>query len=959
MYERLSAKEREERALAYWAEHRVFERSIEERPKEKPYAFYDGPPFATGLPHYGHMVGSVLKDVVPRFWTMRGYRVPRVWGWDCHGLPIENIIEKELNLGSRKAIEAFGIAAFNDACRSKVLEYAGEWKKVIHRLGRWVDMENAYHTMDRSYMESVWWVFKSLWEKGMIYEGWRPMHICPRCATTLSASEVSSTYQDVDDIAVTVRFPLVDDPSTALLAWTTTPWTLPANQLLAVGADITYVKVRQGNGYVVVAEDCVANIVEGEAEIVERISGRDFVGRKYIAAFPYFANENGFRVVTADFVATGEGTGIVHIAPGFGEDDFAVGDREGLDMIRHITIDGTFIPEVTDFAGKGARASNGAIVEWLAGNGRIYRTAKIKHSYPVCWRCDTPLLNYATGSWFVAVSRIREDLLKNNEQISWVPESMKDGRFGMWLSGARDWSISRNRYWGAPLPVWRADDGDVLVFGSAQELEEACGQNVPDLHKQFVDALVVRKNGKEYRRVSEVLDCWFESGSMPYGQVHYPFEHKEDFEAAFPAEFIAEGQDQTRGWFYTLHVLSTILFGKPAFRHVVVNGIVLAEDGKKMSKKLKNYPDPMQVIESYGADALRAYLMSTPVTRAEMLRFSELGVKEISNKLLGTLGNIVSFYRLFVRGVPHDVDREARHVLDCWALARVERAVGEATSAMEQYEISAALRVLQECVTDMSQWYVRRSRDRFKADGSADMAAAARTLFEVLDMLARALAPFVPFMAEHVWQEVHEERTGKSVHLAAWPHDGVTGESEHVLGTMAAVRAVVSRALEARQTAKLPVRQVLQTLTIGQASWFRAQCGADMAAYTTMIAEEVNVLEVVWVDEEGSGEVPVTLDTVLTPDLVRRGLARETIRTANDLRKAAGLTIHHTVELFWESASEEAAAMWVEHGGDIAKRVHASKVSQGSLEQASHVSEPMGGDAAMRIGLRVVSMHAE
>ncbi|MEK7094947.1 MAG: isoleucine--tRNA ligase [Patescibacteria group bacterium] len=934
MQERLSAKEREEKVLAEWEANRIFERSVEERPSDKSYVFFDGPPFATGLPHYGHIVASTMKDVVPRFWTMRGRRVERVWGWDCHGLPIENIVEKELDLGTRQRIEAFGVKEFNDACRSKVLEYAKEWKVVMRRLGRFVDMEHAYHTMDKSYMESVWWVFKSLHDKGMLYEGFRPIHICPRCATTLSASEVGQNYTDLTDIAVTLKFGDAGEPGTSFLAWTTTPWTLPGNMLLAVNPELDYIRVSQ-NGEKYILAESRKEMLDGQFEVIEKIKGSVLVGKKYEPLFPYFKDRAGaFRVVAADFVATDEGTGIVHIAPGFGEEDFEVGKREGLELIRHITIDGTFTGEVSDFAGKRARESDTKIIEWLAGKGRVYKTAPITHSYPLCWRCDTPLLNFATASWFVSVSKIRDELLKNNESIHWVPENMKHGRFGAWLEGARDWSVSRNRYWGTPLPVWKSEDGELLVLGSIEELEEASGKKVEDLHKQFVDNLILAKNGKTFRRIPEVLDCWFESGSMPYAQIHYPFENRERFMAGFPAEFIAEGQDQTRGWFYTLHVLSTILFNGPAFKNVIVNGIVLAEDGRKMAKKLKNYPDTMEVIDRYGADAVRLYLMSSSVVRAENLHFSEAGVKEISNKLLGTLENVLSFYKLFVREKPALSDGKSSAVLDKWVMARLAKTVSAVTDAMEGYELSSAAREIQEFVTDLSQWYIRRSRERFRGEDLNDKNAASRTLYETLETVSKIIAPFAPFMAEHIWKEIGAE--GDSVHLSKWPEATVIDCG--VLQDMEEVRALVSLALDERMKANISVRQTLNKLTVKT----RANISDD---YLDIIKDEVNVLEVASAD----GERAVELDTALSPELLRLGLLRELIRQTNDLRKRAGLTVGDIITLHI-AGGEEVIRTIEEHEKELIRKTGAKAIVR-SLDGASKTGEIEAGGGKIQIGI--------
>ncbi|EKE18565.1 MAG: hypothetical protein ACD_9C00293G0001, partial [uncultured bacterium] len=627
-----SLPEMEKEILKFWSENKIFEKSLEIRKESQDYTFYDGPPFATGTPHYGHLVGSAMKDVVPRYWTMRGFHVERKWGWDCHGLPIENIVEKELGSKAKSEIEKLGVEKFNDLCRSKVLEYVDEWKVVINRMGRWADMENAYKTMDLPYMESVWWVFKELWDKGLIYEGYRSMHVCPRCETTLSQQEVSEGYMDVKDLSVIAKFELEDEPGVSVLAWTTTPWTLIGNVALAVNPDIDYVYVEtclpvrqavnvQTDGefkdeLFIVAKDRVGEIFKDKKiQIVREVSGAQLIGKKYKPVFDYYNNpetenfENGWKIVGGSFVGAEDGTGIVHIAPAFGEDDLNLGKENNLPFIQHVGMNGIIKPEATDFAGLNVKPSDDRsstdveIIKYLAKKGTLFAKEKYEHSYPHCWRCDTPLMNYATSSWFVKVSEIKSDAIELAKEIHWSPENIKEGRFGKWLEGARDWSISRQRFWASVIPVWKCECGEIKVFGSVGELEAASGQEIDDLHKHVVDKIVFpcTKCNAQMQRVPDVLDTWFDSGSMPYAQQHYPFENTEKFDQNFPAEFIAEGVDQTRAWFYYLHIIATAIKRSPAFKNVIVNGIVLAEDGKKMAKKLKNYPDPMLMFDKYGA----------------------------------------------------------------------------------------------------------------------------------------------------------------------------------------------------------------------------------------------------------------------------------------------------------------------------------------------------------------------
>ena len=980
-----NANQEEQKVLAFWDKDKTFEKSVAERSEKKPYVFYDGLPFATGLPHYGHIVASTMKDVVPRYFTMRGYRVERRWGWDCHGLPIENIIEADLNLKTKKDIENFGIAKFNEACRATVLRYAKEWKKTIHRLGRWVDMENDYKTMDPSYMESVWWVFKQLWDRELIYKGYKAMHICPRCVTTLSNFEVTQGYKDVKDLAVTAKFKIV--PSTKsktafehlpgpfyYLAWTTTPWTLPGNVLLALGHDIEYVLVSIDGeeGHYVVARDRAETVLVGKQwKEVGRFKGAELTGLSYEPLFPYFKDTpNAFRTVVADFVTTTDGTGIVHIAPAFGEDDFAVGKAEEIPLVQHVTMEGKFIPAVKDFADMDVKPKDDLtkadveIIKWLAHNGKLFAKEKVQHSYPHCWRCDTPLLNYATTSWFVRVTELKDQLIKNNGPINWVPEHIKEGRFGKWLDGARDWAISRSRYWGTPLPVWEGPDGEIICVGSVDELESLTGQKVTDLHKHLIDHLTITKNGKVYRRIPEVLDCWFESGSMPYGQRHYPFENKKKFEASFPAEFIAEGQDQTRGWFYTLHVLATALTsGKkpaipsvkrsvPAFKNVVVNGIVLAEDGKKMSKRLKNYPEPELVIEKYGADAVRYYLMSSPVVEAEALNFSEAGVREVFSKLINTATNVLEFYTMFNDG--KYAKKTSNHALDRWVIAKLHVLVHEVTRHMERYELAQAARPILDFITELSQWYVRRSRDRFKDDDAADKSLALATLREVLTTLSKVMAPFTPFLAEKIFQTVTGEQ--KSVHLEMWPDFNKKLLTDVTLKQMVGVRKIVEYGLSLRAEAGIKVRQVLSSLEIGLSPLGKTEIGALDSGLLAIIADEMNIKEVKlvkkvalcknWLKKE-ENHITVALNTELTPALKKEGLAREVIRSINQLRKNQGLTIEDKVVVEYDTADTELASLFQEAHDEIAKNVLAKK-----MVAANNQGETLKiGDAELRVKL--------
>ncbi|RJQ35566.1 isoleucine--tRNA ligase [Candidatus Parcubacteria bacterium] len=909
-----TASQREEETLAFWNEKKIFEKSLQKKAPNGDYIFYDGPPFATGTPHYGHIVASVIKDAVPRYWTMRGYHVPRQWGWDCHGLPIENIVEKELGFKHKKQIVEMGVDKFNELCRSKVLTYADEWKKVIPRVGRWADMEKPYFTMSRDFMESVWWAFKQLYDKGLVYEDYRSMHICPRCETTLSQSEVTEGYKDVKDLAVTVRFKLKHPEKLGLtgnvylLAWTTTPWTLPGNVALAVGNDVAYRisrvviatatdKIQEARFETIIAS---TNLTIPGATEMRILKGADLVGLEYEPPFDYYVNdlnlknrENGWKVYPADFVTAEEGTGIAHEAPAFGADDWELSKKFNLPFVQHVAMDGTMKPEVTDFAGQDlsprakdipeeVREIDLTVAKFLETKGLLFTRDKYLHSYPHCWRCDTPLLNYATSSWFVKIEAQKQGLLKSAEPIRWSPEHIKRGRWGRWLEGARDWSISRQRFWASVIPIWRCEKcKQVRVFGSAAELEKVSDTKIDDLHKHIVDTIefACDKCDGRMKRIPDVLDTWFDSGSMPYGQAHYPFENKHAFDRAFPAQFIAEGQDQTRAWFYYLHVISTSIFGKSAFENVIVNGIVLAEDGKKMSKKLQNYPDPMGVVEKYGADALRLYLLASPVVGAENLNFSEKGVNEWKS-VLTRLENVLSFYQMYRGDTPHEPHEESTHLLDRWIIARLNQLDAEITTAMNVYDLARATRPIAPFVDDLSTWYLRRSRDRMK-DGEQD--AFATTLF-VLREFARVVAPFAPFIAEHLWQVLKREGDTESVHLEAWRMPTspgffarLFGKKENLIADMTTARAIVSKALEARDQTKIKVRQPLARLTIPADTTISED-------YFAIIADEVNVKKI---EKQGK---EILLDTNLTDELREEGIVRDAIRSVQDARKAAKMS---------------------------------------------------------------------
>ncbi len=1102
--EKSQTSKQEEEILKFWQKERIFEKTLQKKPKKGDFVFYDGPPFATGLPHYGHILAGVIKDAIPRYKTMQGFKVPRRWGWDCHGLPIENLIEKDLGLKTKKDIEEFGIGKFNQKAKNSVFLYRDEWKKIIPRTGRWVDMENDYKTMDFKYTESVWWVFKTLYEKGLIYKGKKSMHICPRCETTLSNFEVNQGYKDIKDISIIVKFPAKGQKNTFVLAWTTTPWTLPANVALAVNKNAKYAKVKvsdqDGNSfYVILAKDRIPfALKDKEYKVVEEFAGKELVGMEYLPVFDYYAKdenlknrEKGWKIYDAEFVTLDSGVGIVHIAPAFGEDDMRLQEKYSLPFVQHVLMDGKIKKEVSDFFGepvkpKGDHQSTDIkIIKWLSEKNFLFAKEKITHSYPHCWRCDTPLLNYATSSWFVAVEKIKDKILKNNKKINWIPEYIKEGRFGKWIQDAPDWSISRSRFWGAPLPVWVCENcGQMDVVGSVSELakksklknrykiirhgealsnkngivdsssdpknkltkkgekqvkdvakkiknidliisspfertkqtakiiakelgisqknvifddllgeintgifdkkpekeyhaffykkepktkkefeeyllrkfqkapkggenllmlkrrlkkfldktekqfegknilivsheyplwmlesifygyddKEAVRQKAKkksafienaevrninagklpldkdgylDLHRPYIDKILfVCKNcNKKAKRIDEVFDCWFESGSMPYGQAHYPFENKKSFERNFPAEFIAEGLDQTRGWFYTLLVLSTALFSKPTYKNVVVNGIILAEDGQKMSKRLKNYPDPQDIIDKYGADSLRYYLLSSPAVHADALNFSEKGVDEVHKKIVMRLKNVLNFYQPYKNDLLKKPVK-TKNVLDLWIQEELKNLNREVQKFMDKYELDKAVRPIEKFVEDLSLWYIRRSRVRFKKEGE-DKKSAVFTTNVVLKELAKICAPFMPFLAEEIYLSVGKDKL--SVHLEDFPKLSKK-INQSLINEMKKTRDIVSDALQKRAEAKIKVRQPLAKLKI------KSKIKKE---FIDLIKEEVNVKEV---EVDASLKENVVLDTNITEELKLEGMARDFIRSIQEERKAKKLT---------------------------------------------------------------------
>lgn len=848
----------EEKVIDFWKNEKILEKSILEGKKLPPFSFYDGPPFATGLPHYGHLLVGTIKDVVLRYKAMKGFQVSRRFGWDCHGLPVENEIEKAKGLSGASSIEAFGIDKFNEECRNIVLRYTGEWESTVLRFGRWVDFSDTYRTMDPPFMETVWWVFAELWRRGLIYEGYKVMPYSAKLGTPLSNFEAGENYKEVDDPSIVVALDLEDDENCSLLIWTTTPWTLPSNLAVMVHPEVEYLVLehKETKKRYIIAEQRAPAILKDVEKYQEvgRMKGQELAGKRYRPLFPFFFQfkEHGaFRVILDDFVQLDEGTGLVHSAPGFGEVDFYACQRAGIPVVCPVDQNGRFTDEVQPYQGRFVKDCDKEIIRELKSQGRILIHESIRHRYPFCWRSDTPLIYKAVSTWFVAVEKIKDRLLRANDAINWVPSHIKYGRFGRWLENARDWAISRNRYWGTPIPLWRSDDGECIVIESRKQLLELTGASPDDLHRHFIDNLTITKDGKVFRRINEVFDCWFESGSMPYAQLHYPFENQEKFAQLFPAEFIAEALDQTRGWFYTLTVLGAALFDSPAFKNVVVNGIVLAEDGTKMSKRLRNYPDPLDVVGKYGADAVRLYMLGSPVVHADDLCFSEAGVELVLRQVFLPLWNAVSFFVTYARiynWTPPSAFAHPKAEIDRWIVSVTSKLIAEVEEDLDKYDLSTASLRLQPFVDHLTNWYIRRSRRRFWSDeDSQDRREAFETLYRVLITFTKVAAPFSPFTMELVWQALRLPSDPESVHLSRYPEKDLFPRDCELEAAHEAAQLVVKLAHALRKSLKLKVRQPLSKAFIVTSDLNTRKL---LASVKGIIADEINVKEVDFSDDE-------------------------------------------------------------------------------------------------------------
>ena len=893
----------EEQIEEYWQKTDAFKKSVEARDSKQSYIFYDGPPFATGMPHYGHLLASTTKDLIPRYWTMKGYRVERVWGWDCHGLPIENMIEKKLEIkGGKKGIEALGIDKFNEACELEVLRLDKEWEKIISRLGRWVDFKNNYKTMDTSYMESVWWAFKQLAEKGLVYEGRKVILYCPRCSTPLSNFEIAmdNSYQEVTETGTTYKYPVIGEANTFLLAWSTTPWNKLATPALAVNPTLEYVKVKQGAEFYILAATTLSMLKDEPYEVVQHYTGQELEQLQFEPHYDFYpdrqANERIGVVVADPFVTAEEGTGIVTLAV-YGEDDYRVMLEHHIQRVEHVDEEGKLEAEVTPWAGMFILKANPLVNKDLADRGLIYRDDPHVHSVATCYRCGTRLYYAPLPAWFINVQKLRAELIAQNEHIKWFPKHLKYGRFLKGLENAPDWNISRSRYWGTPMPIWvgknQAGEIQRRVIGSIDELKQWAVNpdqvaNLTDIHRQFIDDIAVWIDDAKTiqgTRTPEVFDCWVESGSMPFASRHYPFANQAEFDQTYPAQFVSEYIAQTRAWFYCMHVISVGLFGKPAFQNALTTGTILAEDGSKMSKSKKNYPDPQILIDKYGVDSLRLYLMSSTVMKGENLNFSEKDVADIRRKVFVIWWNVFAFYQLHADTSAgfSKPKTTPQHVMDRWIVSRVHTLTAEVTKDLDGYDVVNASRRLMVFVDELSTWYLRLSRERLRAQDNQE---ASQVFGYVLYTLAQLFAPISPFFPEVVHQALEGDE--QSIHHTDWPTVCDANIDSELEKTMLEVKKAVEKAHSVRKDAGIKVRQPLASVTIN------SPVNSPSPEILNVMAQELNIKEIVW--QKGS-ELAVSLNTELTTELQAEGEARELMRSIQQLRKKAGCELHQKVSI--------------------------------------------------------------
>lgn len=969
----------EEEVLDFWQRAEIFKKSIIKDAPKGNYVFNDGPPFITGLPHYATLLPSIAKDVVPRYWTMKGYRVERIWGWDCHGLPAENKVEEQLGLKNKRDIEELGVDKFVDACRSYVNKGSEQWEWYINRIGRWVNMKNAYKTMDLKFMESVIWSFKKLYDTSFIYEGYRTSLHCPRCATPLSKFEITmdaGSYRDVTDKSIIVKFKIKNsseirkdigiDDNTYLLAWTTTPWTLPGNLALAVGNEIDYVKIKikneetNANDFYIIAKERLFEVIKNIGyEIVSNLRGSELIGLKYEPIYELnnekiIKSDKVYKLYTADFVTTEDGTGIIHIAPNFGEDDFQLGEKSGLPMIDLMDENGVYLESSGKWNGYYFKKANRDILLDLEKRGSIFSSFDFAHSYPFCYRCNTPLIYKTQKAWYLDVQKIKKRMLETNKEINWVPEYFKEGRFKNNIESAPDWCLSRSRYWGSPIPVWKCSNcNKIKVLGSIEEIEKLSGEKVKDLHRPDIDKHELKcECGSVMKRVKEVFDCWFESGAMPFAQFHYPFERQKDFKNMFPADFIIEYTGQLRGWFYYLHVLSNALFNSVSFKNVIVSGVLAGTDGRKMSKSFGNYPDPRATLGKYGSDALRMYFMNSPIMLGDDTSLSEIDIQDALRKNVIILWNVVKFYELFMSSSDKISTKDIsdkENILDVWILTRLNQLIKGVTENLEKYNLPGASRPISGFIDDLSTWYIRRSRDRFKGRNEKDKQAALATTKLVLTELAKVIAPFTPFIAEQIWQKVtrnHFKNEDKSAHLEKWPkiiNFKITG-FENILGEMEQVRNIIELGLAKRDEAGIKVRQPLQELKIKN-----YELKND---FKLLILDELNIKNIVC--EKGDGSISVELDTNITPKLKLEGIKREIVRLVNAARKDSRLSLEDRTKIFYSTDNELIINAIETFKGEILKDTLSNEIK--NIEDTADLKKVKVNGYFLKLGIKKSSL---
>jgi isoleucyl-tRNA synthetase len=930
MFEEVSTRanfpELEKEVRRFWKEKDVFARSVKQREGKPAFIFYEGPPTANGLPGIHHVLARAIKDLFPRYKTMRGFYSERKGGWDTHGLPVEIEVEKQLHLNGKQDIERFGVEAFNKLCRESVFKYIGEWSEMTEQMGFWVDLEHAYRTYNSSYIESVWWILKQLWDNQLLYEGFKVVPYCPHDMTPLSSHELGlpgGYKDDVEDPSIYVKFELEDEPKTYFLAWTTTPWTLPGNVALAVGLDIPYVRVRQRDERYILAKARLS-ILQGEYEIEADVDARSLLGKRYKPLYRYLIPEQpAFYVVDADFVSVADGTGIVHTAAAYGVDDLELCQQKGIPIRHVVDLQGRFRPEVEPFAGMFVKKADPKIIEDLQQRHLVYRSETIRHTYPFCWRCGSPLLYYAVTSWFIKTTAVKDQLIRNNNAINWVPSYIKSGRMGNWLETLVDWSLSRWRYWGTPLPVWKCESCDQRrCVGSVAELGLTLEA---DLHRPYIDrvTLACQKCGGVMRRVPDLIDVWFDSGSMPLAQFHYPFENQDVFKARFPADFIAEGLDQTRGWFFSLLAIATMLFDQSSYQNVICHNLVLDKQGRKMSKSLKNTVDPFEIMSKYGADATRWYFYSSVAVGNEY-RFDPAAVQDVVRRFLLILWNTYAFFANYARldgFQPSDkaLPAKQRALLDRWLLAELATVVKDVEASLDAYDPTSAARRLEAFVIDLSTWYVRRSRRRFwKSESDTDKESAYQTLHRVLVDTVKLLAPFMPFVTDAIYRNLVAgvKQAPESVHLTDWPAIEPEWVDDELRRQMATVRRLVANGLAARNAAGIKVRQPLRSITIAERPL--------NPQLESILLEELNIKSARYEGEGGE----LRVDTEISEDLKLEGLARDLVRKIQELRKQSGFAVEDRIRLFYDGDGILAQALerWREY---IATETLAIAVARG------------------------------